>query len=143
MTQRRQICCTLLALLAGLATAAFGCTSGDACLRHSDCDHGLVCREGTCAQAATDASVGDAGDAALDAALTLAHVALSQRDEAGILCYDEGVTRWLPPRGGRGQLNRMIAAVHDVQPRAMSKKVKGFIQSRNWFQSLSPVYMEK
>lgn len=61
-------------------------------------------------------------DAALDAALTLAHVALSQRDEAGILCYDEGVTRWLPPRGGRGQLNRMIAAVHDVQPRLVESR---------------------
>jgi len=33
--------------------------------------------------------------------------------------------------------------VHDVAPRAISKKVKGFVQSRNWFQSLSPVYMEK
>ena len=61
-------------------------------------------------------------DAALDAALTLAHVALSQRDEAGILCYDERVTRWLPPRGGRGQLNRMIAAVHDVQPRLVESR---------------------
>lgn len=61
-------------------------------------------------------------DAALDAALTLAHVALSQRDEAGLLCYDEDVCRWLPPRAGRGQLNRMIAAVHDVQPRLVESR---------------------
>jgi uncharacterized protein (DUF58 family) len=61
-------------------------------------------------------------DAALDAALTLAHVALAQRDEAGLLCYDEDVTRWLPPRGGRGQLNRMVAAVHDVQPRLVESR---------------------
>jgi uncharacterized protein (DUF58 family) len=61
-------------------------------------------------------------DAALDAALTLAHVALAQRDEAGLLCYDEGVSRWLPPRAGRGQLNRMIAAVHDVQPRLVESR---------------------
>ena len=61
-------------------------------------------------------------DAALDAALTLAHVALAQRDEAGILCYDERVTRWLPPRAGRAQLNRMIAAVHDVQPRLVESR---------------------
>ncbi|MGI9410560.1 MAG: ABC transporter substrate-binding protein, partial [Hyphomicrobiaceae bacterium] len=32
--------------------------------------------------------------------------------------------------------------VHDVAPRAMSTKVKGFIPAQNWFQSLSPVYME-
>ncbi len=61
-------------------------------------------------------------DAALDAALTLAHVALSQRDEAGLLCYDDVVRRWLPPRGGHGQLNRMIAAVHDVQPRLVESR---------------------
>ncbi len=62
-------------------------------------------------------------DAALDAALTLAHVALAQRDEAGILCYDDTVTRWLPPRGGHGQLNRMVALVHDVQPRLVESRV--------------------
>lgn len=61
-------------------------------------------------------------DAALDAALTMAHVALAQRDEAGILCYDDAVTRWLPPRGGHGQLNRMVAAVHDVQPRLVESR---------------------
>lgn len=33
--------------------------------------------------------------------------------------------------------------VHDVAPRAMSKKVKGFVPARNWFQSLSSVWMEK
>jgi peptide/nickel transport system substrate-binding protein len=32
--------------------------------------------------------------------------------------------------------------VHDVAPRAMSTKVKGFVPARNWFQSLSPVYVE-
>ena len=36
-----------------------------------------------------------------------------------------------------------VWVVHDVAPRAMSKKVKGFVQSRNWFQSLSPVHMDK
>lgn len=61
-------------------------------------------------------------DAALDAALTLAHVALAQRDEAGIVCYDEGVSRWLPPRAGRGQLNRMVVATHDVQPRLVESR---------------------
>ena len=33
--------------------------------------------------------------------------------------------------------------VHDVAPRALSPKVKGFVQARNWFQSLTPVYMAK
>ncbi len=33
--------------------------------------------------------------------------------------------------------------VHDVAPRAMSPKVKGFVPAQNWFQSLSPVYLEE
>ena len=33
--------------------------------------------------------------------------------------------------------------VHDVGPRAISPKVKGFVQVRNWFQSLSGVTMTK
>jgi ABC-type transport system substrate-binding protein len=36
-----------------------------------------------------------------------------------------------------------VWVVHDVAPRAMSKKVKGFVQSRNWFQNLSPVTLNK
>jgi uncharacterized protein (DUF58 family) len=34
----------------------------------------------------------------------------------------EAVTRWLPPRGGHGQLNRMVAAVHDVEPRLVESR---------------------
>ena len=54
-------------------------------------------------------------DAALDAALTLSYVALAHRDEAGLLCFGERILRWVPPRGGRRQLDRMIAACHDVE----------------------------
>jgi ABC-type transport system substrate-binding protein len=32
--------------------------------------------------------------------------------------------------------------VHDTGPRAMSPKVKGFVQAKNWFQDLSPVSMQ-
>ena len=35
-----------------------------------------------------------------------------------------------------------IWVVHDVAPRAMSKKVKGYVQARNWFQSLTSTYIE-
>ena len=31
---------------------------------------------------------------------------------------------------------------HDVNPRAMSPKVKGFVQAQNWFQDLTPVRIE-
>ncbi|MEA3157273.1 MAG: peptide/nickel transport system substrate-binding protein, partial [Betaproteobacteria bacterium] len=32
--------------------------------------------------------------------------------------------------------------VHDVAPRAMSAKVKGFVQVKNWYQDFTPVYVE-
>lgn len=35
-----------------------------------------------------------------------------------------------------------VWVVHDVAPRAMTTKVQGFIQARNWFQSLTPVSMK-
>ncbi len=33
----------------------------------------------------------------------------------------------------------MIFVAHDVNPRALSPKVHGFIQAQSWFQDLSPV----
>ena len=36
-----------------------------------------------------------------------------------------------------------VWVVHDVAPRAMHPKVKGFVQARNWFQSLTPVYIKE
>ena len=36
----------------------------------------------------------------------------------------------------------MIFVAHDVNPRAMSPKVHGFIQAQSWFQDLTPVSVE-
>jgi ABC-type transport system substrate-binding protein len=36
-----------------------------------------------------------------------------------------------------------LMVTHDVNPRAMSKKVKGFIQAQNWFQDFSSISMDK
>jgi peptide/nickel transport system substrate-binding protein len=33
----------------------------------------------------------------------------------------------------------MIWVAHDVNPRALSPKVKGFIQAQSWFQDLTPI----
>ena len=32
--------------------------------------------------------------------------------------------------------------VHDLNPRAMSPKVKGFVQAQSWFQDLTPIVVE-
>ncbi|WP_088562431.1 ABC transporter substrate-binding protein [Arboricoccus pini] len=34
-----------------------------------------------------------------------------------------------------------LMVAHDVNPRAMSPKVKGFVQAQNWFQDFSPITM--
>ena len=33
----------------------------------------------------------------------------------------------------------MIFVVHDINPRALSPKLKGFVQAQNWFQDLTPI----
>ncbi len=36
-----------------------------------------------------------------------------------------------------------LMVTHDVNARAMSQKVKGFVQAQNWFQDFSPITMDK
>lgn len=36
-----------------------------------------------------------------------------------------------------------LFVVHDLNPRAMSPKVKGFVQAQSWFQDFVKAYMEK
>jgi ABC-type transport system substrate-binding protein len=35
-----------------------------------------------------------------------------------------------------------LMVTHDVNARAISPKVKGFIQAKNWFQDFSPISMD-
>ncbi len=36
-----------------------------------------------------------------------------------------------------------IWVVHDLNPRALSPKVKGFVQAQSWFQDLTPITVDK
>jgi ABC-type transport system substrate-binding protein len=36
-----------------------------------------------------------------------------------------------------------LMVTHDVNPRAMSPKVKGFVQAQSWFQNFSSITMDK
>jgi uncharacterized protein (DUF58 family) len=55
-------------------------------------------------------------DAAIDAALTLAYVALSRHDQVGLMCFNSQVVRWVPPKAGRMHLNTLVHAVHNINP---------------------------
>ena len=35
-----------------------------------------------------------------------------------------------------------LMVTHDVAPRALSPKVKGFVQAQNWYQNFSSITME-
>jgi uncharacterized protein (DUF58 family) len=65
---------------------------------------------------------GDAGDGlspldhAFNAMLLLAHVALLQGDQVGLLAYSDRVRAYVPPSGGPRRINRLVHAVHDVFP---------------------------
>jgi peptide/nickel transport system substrate-binding protein len=37
----------------------------------------------------------------------------------------------------------MLWAVHDINPRALSPKVQGFVQSQSWFQDMTPITIAK
>lgn len=53
-------------------------------------------------------------DLAIDAALMLAWVAAHQGDRVGLVAYADGVRRWVPVRGGPGQVARIVHALHDL-----------------------------
>ena len=55
-------------------------------------------------------------DHALNAAVLLGQVALDHGDRVGLLAYDRDVHAWLPPRGGRSTVQRLIRATYDLRP---------------------------
>ena len=65
---------------------------------------------------------GDTGDGlspldhAFNAMLLLAHVALLQGDQVGLLVYSDRVRAYVPPSGGPKRINRLVHAVHDIFP---------------------------
>ncbi len=61
-------------------------------------------------------------DYALNAALMLAYVALCKGDSVGLLCFADTVQRYVPPRGGMNQMNRLLHASFDRFPRLVESR---------------------
>lgn len=55
-------------------------------------------------------------DHALNAALMLSYVALVKGDSVGLVCFADEIQRFVPPRSGMNQMNRMLHAVFDRFP---------------------------
>jgi len=61
-------------------------------------------------------------DHALNAMFMLGYVALSHGDSVGLLCFSDEVHTYVPPRGGRGQNNRLLHACFDRFPRRVESR---------------------
>lgn len=71
-------------------------------------------------------------DHALNSALMMAYVALHQGDSVGMVCFSDRVHAFIPPRGGRSQMNRLIHASFDQFPRMVESRYdQAFLHLRN------------
>ncbi|MFK7735463.1 MAG: DUF58 domain-containing protein [Pirellulaceae bacterium] len=61
-------------------------------------------------------------DYALNAVLMLGYVALDQGDSVGMLCFSDEIHTYVPPKGGRKQMNRLLHAGFDQFPRLVQSR---------------------
>ncbi len=61
-------------------------------------------------------------DHALNAMLMLSYVALRQGDSVGLLCFADQISRYVPPRGGGSQMNRLLHACYDRTPQLVESR---------------------
>ncbi len=61
-------------------------------------------------------------DYGLNSLLMLSHVALSQGDAVGLVCFSDRVDRYVPPRSGRSQLNQLLHAGFDRFPQLVESR---------------------
>jgi len=61
-------------------------------------------------------------DHALNAMLMLSYVALRQGDSVGLVSFSDEIHSYIPPRGGMGQMNRLLHASFDRFPRLVESR---------------------
>ena len=61
-------------------------------------------------------------DHALNAMLMLSYVALRKSDTVGMICFSDEIHGYVPPRGGMGQMNRLLHACFDRFPRLVESR---------------------
>lgn len=61
-------------------------------------------------------------DHAFNAMLMLSYVALQQGDAVGLVCFSDRVRSYVPPRGGKNQLNRLLHASFDKFPELVESR---------------------
>lgn len=61
-------------------------------------------------------------DHALNSILMMAFVALEQGDSVGLLCFSDRVHQYIPPRGGKTHMNRLLQAGYNQFPRLVESR---------------------
>ena len=61
-------------------------------------------------------------DYALNSVLMLSYVALDQGDSVGMICFSDHIHRYVPPAGGKRQMNRILHAGFDQFPRMVQSR---------------------
>lgn len=61
-------------------------------------------------------------DYALNSVLMLSYVALHQGDSVGLLCFSDHIHTYVPPAGGKRQMNRLLHAGFDQFPRLVQSR---------------------
>jgi uncharacterized protein (DUF58 family) len=61
-------------------------------------------------------------DYALNSVLMLSYVALEQGDSVGMICFSDHIHRYVPPAGGKRQMNRILHAGFDQFPRLVQSR---------------------
>lgn len=61
-------------------------------------------------------------DHAFNAMLMLSYVALARNDQVGLVCFSNGIQKFVPPKGGKGQMNRLLHATYDQFPEMVESR---------------------
>ncbi|MFO1063367.1 MAG: DUF58 domain-containing protein [Pirellulales bacterium] len=61
-------------------------------------------------------------DYALNSVLLLSYVALSQGDSVGMICFSDRIHNYVPPAGGKRQMNRLLHAGFNQFPRLVQSR---------------------
>ena len=61
-------------------------------------------------------------DHAINSMLMLSYVALQQGDSVGLICFSNSVHTFVPPRGGRSQMNHLLHSTHDRFPQLVESR---------------------
>ncbi|MEC7566221.1 MAG: DUF58 domain-containing protein [Planctomycetota bacterium] len=76
-----------------------------------------------CGRMMTNESVGMTFvDHALNSMLMLSHVALSQGDSVGLICFSDKVHCYVPPRSGLGHMNQLLHASFNQFPKMVESR---------------------